>query len=88
MRMYIQEMGSTPTLTEPSIREVEIQDPADLSYPCGRISDHRMAYILHIDGIPETHPLRYRLDMELPDGKVMEIISSPVRTSNEVVKAE
>ena len=67
----IQEMGSTPTLTEPSIREVEIQDPADLSYPCGRISDHRMAYILHIDGIPETHPLRYRLDMELPDGKVI-----------------
>tara|TARA_Y100000310_G_C20403507_1_gene678552 strand:- start:104 stop:412 length:309 start_codon:yes stop_codon:yes gene_type:complete len=39
-------------------------------------------------GWQASHPAEYMVLLKLPDGKVMEIISSPVRTSNEVVKAE
>ena len=39
-------------------------------------------------GHQASHPAEYMVLLKLPDGKVMEIISTPVRTSNEVVKAE
>ena len=39
-------------------------------------------------GHQASHPAEYMVLLKLPDGKVMEIISSPVRTSNEVVKKE
>ena len=71
-------------------------DYSNGSKPLLIVHETRLALVVKVPGGKHyagmgwqaSHPAEYMVLLKLPDGKVMEIISSPVRTSNEVVKAE
>jgi len=62
--------------SRPLLIVAENQDVVVVKIPGGR----HLAQI----GRQESHPAQYIVYAKMPDGQVMEIISIPVRTSNEV----
>ena len=69
-------------------------DHSNGSKPLLIVNETRRAVVVKVPGGKHfagmghqaNHPAEYMVLVKLPNGKVMEIISTPVRTSNEVVK--